>query len=217
MNITFISDTHNLHEKLNPHLVGGDILIHCGDVTTHGTREEAFTFLRWFDKLPYKRKMFLPGNHDNCFDPKKSESHITLADIKYFFPNTEYFYGILLFAGNVSFYGHPYTPIFQNMAFNANEKELSYHDSLIPLNTDILVTHGPPREVLDFTSNGEHVGSQSLLEKVQRVKPKVHAFGHIHERYGIRNSNWGTKFINASNHTWLWKGSPLQPPVTIEI
>ena len=38
--LTFISDTHNKHEKLNGFLPGGDILIHSGDLTGRGYTNE---------------------------------------------------------------------------------------------------------------------------------------------------------------------------------
>ncbi|KAJ4344252.1 hypothetical protein N0V85_009807, partial [Neurospora sp. IMI 360204] len=48
----------------------------------------------------------------------------------------------------------------------------------IPLETDILITHTPPRHHLDLD-----LGCAGLLAELWRVKPKLHVFGHIH---------WGT-------------------------
>lgn len=45
---------------------------------------------------------------------------------------------------------------------------------------DLLLTHGPPFGILDTNRKGEHSGSKALLNLVERVKPKVHIFGHIH-------------------------------------
>ena len=44
MEITFISDTHGLHEKLN--LSQGTILIHAGDITEYGTEDEVLDFVQ---------------------------------------------------------------------------------------------------------------------------------------------------------------------------
>ena len=53
----------------------------------------------------------------------------------------------------------------------------------IPKETDILITHGPPLGVLDLCHSGHRSGCLSLLHHVlERVKPKYHIFGHIHER-----------------------------------
>lgn len=80
------------------------------------------------------------------------------------------------------------------------------------MDTDILITHGPPHGYGDKVErtnwvNGkrekeyEYVGCQELLEAIRRVKPQVHIFGHIHEGYGIyegRADLEGIKLINAS-------------------
>lgn len=68
----------------------------------------------------------------------------------------------------------------------------------IPDDTDILVSHGPPFGIGDLCKSSLRVGCPMLLSAVQeRVKPKIHAFGHIHE--GI------TKFL-----LWnLWMNIPF--------
>jgi len=43
MNITCISDTHNLHERLVLPK-NGDVIIHAGDFTEAGTKREAKAF-----------------------------------------------------------------------------------------------------------------------------------------------------------------------------
>ena len=50
----------------------------------------------------------------------------------------------------------------------------------IPEDTDIVITHGPPYGILDKIYNGQSVGCKILLNVIERVKPKVHIFGHIH-------------------------------------
>jgi Icc-related predicted phosphoesterase len=75
---------------------------------------------------------------------------------------------------------------------------------MIPEDTDILVTHGPPKYILDMT-RGEHAGDLSLFKHVtERVKPKLHIFGHFHDEDSHINSGerklngLQTRFINAS-------------------
>ena len=43
MDITFISDTHGLHDRLK--LKSGTVLVHAGDITEYGTEEEGIEFL----------------------------------------------------------------------------------------------------------------------------------------------------------------------------
>lgn len=53
---------------------------------------------------------------------------------------------------------------------------------MIPSDTDILVTHTPPVGHGDLCCTGVRAGCVELLSTVQnRVKPKYHVFGHIHE------------------------------------
>jgi predicted phosphodiesterase len=66
MDITFISDTHGLHDELK--LKAGTLLIHAGDITEYGTEEEVADFLHWFSKLPFTYKIFIAGNHDIFFE-----------------------------------------------------------------------------------------------------------------------------------------------------
>ncbi len=75
--------------------------------------------------------------------------------------------------------------------------KLLYLVDLIPGDTDILITHGPPFGILDMTIRGEHTGCEELLRKIERVKPKLHVFGHIHEDHG-QETKGDTIFVNAS-------------------
>lgn len=61
----------------------------------------------------------------------------------------------------------------------------------IPSDTDILITHSPPKNILDSFEdepiNGpRRYGCQILRDQVlKRIKPLYHIFGHVHEGYGI--------------------------------
>jgi predicted phosphodiesterase len=54
------------HTKLN--LPPGDVLVHCGDFTNHGSLQEVQEFAQWISSLPYRYKVIVPGNHDLCLD-----------------------------------------------------------------------------------------------------------------------------------------------------
>jgi hypothetical protein len=58
------------------------------------------------------------------------------------------------------------------------------------------ITHGPAFGILDLCWHGGHVGCKDLLQTVQRIQPKIHACGHIHEAYGIEEQG-NTTFVNA--------------------
>jgi Icc-related predicted phosphoesterase len=56
---------------------------------------------------------------------------------------------------------------------------------------DIMMTHGPPKYRLDRTSGaGDSIGCPHLLRAVRRSRPKVHAFGHVHNNYGAEMVDW---------------------------
>ena len=83
--ITFISDTHTKHEKLNDFLPGGDILICGGDISGRGYISEIVNFLQWFDNIDnYDFKIFIAGNHDFGFE----DDYENLIEMRGLFKNT---------------------------------------------------------------------------------------------------------------------------------
>lgn len=62
--VVCISDTHNTR----PELPFGDVLIHAGDLTEHGSFDEIQTELRWLSSQPHRYKVFVAGNHDVLLD-----------------------------------------------------------------------------------------------------------------------------------------------------
>jgi Icc-related predicted phosphoesterase len=68
----------------------------------------------------------------------------------------------------------------------------------IPERVDILITHSPPYGILDTSDRGRlHGGCQELRKAVERAKPKVHIFGHVHGCRGIVEAG-STTYINAT-------------------
>jgi Icc-related predicted phosphoesterase len=191
MKITFISDSHHQHGELQ--LKSGDILVHCGDICNRGTEMEVLRFINWFREQPFKYKIFIAGNHDWFLENLENDylEKILPKDIIYLNDS-----GICI--DGINFWGSPIQPTFFDWAFNRNRGiAINKHWQLIPKNTDILITHGPPFGVLDQTLDGKNVGCEDLMLKINKIKPRIHAFGHIHEAYGIVEKK-GTTFINAS-------------------
>jgi Icc-related predicted phosphoesterase len=62
--------------------------------------------------------------------------------------------------------------------------------------------------------SGEHVGCEELRAAVERVRPRVHIFGHIHHGYGMMDWN-GTRFVNASVCNEQYR--PVNPPAVTEL
>jgi Icc-related predicted phosphoesterase len=201
MKITLISDTHTKHKQLDGLLPGGDLIIHAGDMSSMGYKHEIQQFLKWYNNLDYTNKVFIAGNHDWGFqeDPKMCQELLEFYDkVTYLQDNL----GLIGedYETSVKVYGSPWQPEFYSWAFNLPRMgwELEQKWVNIPLDTDILVTHGPSWGNLD-TVNGQSVplGCELLTERIKVVKPKIHVCGHIHTGYGYKFDG-DTHFFNAS-------------------
>lgn len=191
MQITLISDTHTKHKQLK--LTKGDLLIHAGDICNHGTELEVLQFINWFRDQPFKHKIFTAGNHDWFLENLSPDyfKKILPKDVTYLNDS-----GVCI--DGINIWGSPIQPTFFNWAFNRERgAAIDKHWQLIPKNTDILITHGPPFGILDQTMRGEAVGCEDLMKKANEIKPKLHVFGHIHEGYGLIDKE-NTTFVNAA-------------------
>ncbi len=191
MKVIAISDTHGYHHQLS--LPSGDVLIHAGDVSSRGNKQEVQDFLQWFSDLNYEHKIFIAGNHDFFFERADSDMITSIIPDNVIYLNDS---GISI--GGFNIWGSPVTPWFFDWAFNRHRgADIKKHWDLIPQNIDILITHGPVYGVLDRTIHGQRVGCEVLKDAIDVIKPKVHICGHIHESYG-QVQTMDTLYINAS-------------------
>jgi Icc-related predicted phosphoesterase len=212
--ITFISDTHTKHDKVTGFLTGGDLLVHAGDLTGRGYITEIENFMTWYDNIDnYDTKVFIAGNHDFGFENDNEKVKGLLTGYK----TIEYLQDDLLMVGDdydkmVKIWGTPWQPEFHNWAFNLPRGEkLKEKWDMIPMNTDILITHGPPFGKLDYVPyDSVNVGCEELMKRVEEIKPKIHVFGHIHEGYGYVFDGT-THFINAAvlNGRYEFRNKPI--------
>lgn len=224
MKIVCLSDTHNKHKQIN--LPEGDIVVHCGDFSSRGYSHELEDFTEWYGSLDYKHKVLIAGNHDIGTETGKEAFRTMCLD-----NNIIYLCDSGVTLEGLKFWGSPVTPRFGiGWAWNrdvrdsrsASEisnyvpfRDIKPHWSLIPSDTDILLTHGPPYGILDFTYYGKmHVGCPILLETVERVEPMYHIFGHIHEEAGFLKLI-NTTFVNASICTLQYEAT--NKPIVIEV
>lgn len=191
MRLVLISDTHGLHGQVK--LPDGDVLIHAGDCLNHGTKASELTsFASWFKDQPHKHKLAIAGNHDFFFEQYRAECEAALG------PSVTYLEDSGTTIDGLHFWGSPVQPRFFDWAFNRDRGfAINQHWRMIPDDTDVLVTHGPPDMLLDQCPNGRHVGCTDLLARILKVKPKLHVFGHIHHSYGEKYFH-GTRYVNAS-------------------
>ncbi|KAH7044410.1 Metallo-dependent phosphatase-like protein [Linnemannia elongata] len=116
----------------------------------------------------------------------------------------------------------PWQPEFWEWAFNEVRGKLKDIWKHIPEDTDILMTHGPPKYHGDIVPQDKelHVGCEELLERLKVVKPLYHVFGHIHQGYGVSEIEWdggshSTVCINASSCTESYR--PLNRPIIVDL
>ena len=222
MKITIISDTHNNHKLITDDLPGGDLLIHAGDISSMGYEHEITEFCKWFDKIDnYDTKVFIAGNHDWGFQNNVKKTSKIVNSYK----TIDYLQDELLMVGEdydkmIKIWGSPWQPEFYNWAFNLPRlgDELKKYWDMIPDDTDVLITHGPPNEARDFVSNWRqgdvNVGCELLRYRVDQIKPLVHVFGHIHGAYGPAYIK-DTLFVNASICTEQY--IPSNKPIVIDL
>lgn len=236
MKLICISDTHGRHSELGV-LPDGDVLIHCGDFSSHGTPNETHRFLDWFEAQPHQYKILIAGNHDCLMDDQhEMNSVISLTSnsesvdinvarsrirqgVKFKYLQEE-----SIEIEGVRFYGAPY--VAESMgttpwAFGAcNDLHADLIWSRVPNNIDILITHGPPYGILDKErlSHGhkpKHIGCDVLLMHVKgRIKPRYHLFGHCHGQQGVHVTD-STTFMNVTSHGA--HNMPLLDPVIINL
>lgn len=192
MKILHITDTHGFHHQLNLNLEGVDVLVHTGDSTNHRNsffnEKEFFDFLNWFSSLPVPNKIYVAGNHDSFIfeNNEDARNQFYLHGIHYLNKNEVVIEG-------VKFYGDPIIPRFGDWCFMTDKGKLNKHWEMIPEDVNVLLTHTPPKGVLDLSEdrhyNLERCGCSALMKRVNKLKQlKLHCFGHIHNFQDIVNT-----------------------------
>ena len=156
--IVCISDTHGFEGSLGP-LPSGDVLIHAGDFWRDGKHSEALiahaTFDRWLAAQPHSVKIVIRGNHDptHIQFPRSGALYFAAEPL-----TTRDFFGL-----RFAFAPYPSRGVLR---------------ALMPA-CDVLVSHLPPRGVLDECYGGQRVGSKVLRDAVGAllVPPRVWVCG----------------------------------------
>jgi predicted phosphodiesterase len=187
MKILCISDTHGNLPEIKDEC---DVFIHAGDICPATNHTRAYQsnwlgekFSPWLDNIKAKHKIIIAGNHDWIWYDAKN----MVPDL-----NCHYLEDSEVTIGGLKFYGSPWTPHFCDWAFNFRPndwQEARFKWNQIPLDTDVLITHGPPQGHGDlvkerYSMNGmttyKRYGCQQLMERVLEVDPSIHIFGHFH-------------------------------------
>lgn len=204
-NIRFVvvSDTHN-RSNIVTEIPDGDVLLHCGDVTLRSFKNEFVSFNEWIGSLPHPTKIVIAGNHDRLLEVRPLNSFFSVMgasnrdELIVEFTNFTYIEDEMVDVHGYKIYGSPWTPVHLGGFQKRRGSRIKNIWEQIPNDTDILLTHGPPAGVGDYTRRGENAGCVDLLYEIQnRVKPLYSCFGHIHEGNGVYTDGV-TTFINAA-------------------
>lgn len=174
--IVALADTHGEHGGL--HVPPGDVLIHAGDLTQRGTAGELEAAADFLRAQPHPEKLVIAGNHDFLLQQEPARARAVFHGLTYLEDAEATVAGLRV-------WGSPWQPWFHDWAFNLHRGEpIDAKWRLIPEGVDVLVTHGPPEGLGDRCWDGQRVGCADLLRHLDRVRPRVHLFGHIHEDRG---------------------------------
>jgi len=216
--ICAISDTHGKHRQLvlPPH----DILIHAGDSTFSGEPHELKDFAMWLNEQESPHIVVTFGNHELWAEENLEEAR---GIMKKYCPAINLLINESVKIEGINIFASPASPWFGNWAWNyaRNNEEAIMRNiphintiwDKIPLETNILVTHGPAWRVLDMNEEGEHCGDYNLMAQIVDLQPDIHICGHIHEGYG-KETHENTDFYNVSicNRRYL----PINPVTMID-
>lgn len=222
MRVVCISDVHGKLPVIEPCdllLIGGDIT----PVSDHSPGFQRFwletSFRNWLMEVPARNVVAVAGNHDFVFETNPSWIP---RDLRWIYLQDR---GVEI--EGMKIYGTPWQPWFCDWAFNSPRVDpelfLAEKFAAIPVETDILLTHGAPFGYGDLapggdSSVGEHVGSTALLQRIQSVSPSLVVFGHLHGGYGLYEIEGNRGKITLANVAIMDEGyQPANRPTEFEI
>ncbi|KAF3483630.1 metallophosphoesterase domain-containing protein 2 [Arthroderma uncinatum] len=198
-----------------------DVALHCGDLTEKSTLDEFRSAIQLLEGVSAPIKLAIGGNHDFTLDTplyKQRFDQASPAQQKYF--KKEYgdvgearrlleTAGITLLdegthhfrlqnGASLSVYASPHTPIFGYWGFQYPREQGHEFDIT---GADVVMTHGPPRGILDETYRGNEAGCTNLFGAIAQARPKIHCFGHIHEAWGAKLVAWQDTNVESSYST----------------
>lgn len=224
MKIWHISDSHTFHYMLNiPQDI--DMVIFSGDCSNPMNpainEHEVRNFIEWYSKLNIKYKIFVAGNHDTSIE----KGLVTKFDFQS--NGIVYLENDYIEIEGLKIWGSPYTPTYGSWSFMKARDKINRVWENIPLDTDVVIIHGPPKTILDLSYNRENIlefcGDSALLKRIKTINPKLMCFGHIHNcedivNFGIRKyGNLRTIFSNGTIVTDGKFNGPYNQGNTIEL
>ncbi|KAL1846928.1 hypothetical protein Plec18170_008896 [Paecilomyces lecythidis] len=210
--IVCVSDTHGYApSEAGFRLPKGDILIHAGDLTNHGSMPELQKTIDWISNADYEVKIIVAGNHDITLDPEFYAQHgpkfhkqnlqdphkcielITTSSSIVFLNHSATTIRLTKPDGPrtiFTVFGSPYSRFKGDWAFGYEPEGARELWQQIPIATDIVVTHVPPK--LPNSHHGDRValGCEELYERLKKIRPMLAISGHVHEGRGYHRIQW---------------------------
>jgi hypothetical protein len=202
-----ISDTHNTLPKLPL----GDVLIHAGDLTNQGSLSELQKTITWLEKAPFECKLVIAGNHDITLDStfykeygsrfhnqqaQDMEQCISLlrqsSSITYLNHEAKTIHLTKTEGPQTTFkvFGSPYSPRRGLWAFGYPPEDADALWEQVPLDSDVVITHTPPKHHCDESPTRGSAGCEALRQALWRVRPRLAVCGHVHEARGAETVFW---------------------------
>ena len=107
----------------------------------------------------------------------------------------------------VSFFGLgggvPVTP-FGDWSFDLSEEQAAKLLEVCPDHA-VLVSHSPPKGLVDRSSSGQSLGSTAVRDLILQKKPLLVVSGHVHASAGKSATLNGTPIVNAGPAGMIWE------------
>lgn len=167
-----------------------DLLLHTGDLTNNGSMAELQDVNDWFGRIKHRFAyiVVIAGNHDVHGNKGKIDIKAVLTNAIVL--HHELCQPVLDLYG-LRIYGSPWCH--WKPAHNSGGDGHLFDQ--VPDGLDILMTHGPPLDILDVagykTQRDGQIevwqwgSSKCLNDAIIRAQPRVHLFGHLHEQRGV--------------------------------
>ena len=98
--------------------------------------------------------------------------------------------------------GIPVTP-FGPWSYDFTEAQAEAMLSDLP-DRAVLVSHSPPKDVVDRDSKGQSLGSTAVRAAIEATEPRLTVCGHIHGSWGETDTLAGTPVVNAGPQGQRW-------------
>lgn len=198
--LLLFSDVHNdldACRALVSRAPAADVVVGAGDVAVMRRRlQPTIDCLSAIDTPT----VLVPGN---------AESAEELAGACRDWPAARVLHGDGATVEGISFYGIgggiPVTP-FGSWSYDFSEAEA---ETLLADCPDgaVLVSHSPPKGVVDRDSSGRSLGSTAVRDAIEETAPRLTVCGHIHGSWGETGTLAGTPVVNAGPKGMLWEVS----------